>query len=260
MSGNATDTILSSPQSIFEVKTGSSNQQHAIGTRLVMGGRVFRYASMFDTTAIGPNKLAQQCPPLANHVTETGTLTGTTTVGSTRITATLGATAAYASEYKDGYLKIESATTGAGQIFKLRDHAAVLSAGILTADLYDPVVTATSGTTTWSLVHEAWASVVIQPTTITAPAAGVTMVNWPAATSTAPNFGWIQTHGICSVLNGTDNTLANSALIQWGTTTAGAVGIAVDATASTMIGQRIGYAVEALSTDNAYLTAYLTID
>ena len=255
MSGNATDTILSSPQSIFEVKTGSSNQQHAIGTRFVMGGRVFRYASMFDTTAIGPNKLAQMAVPLANHVTETGTLTGTTTVGSTRITATLGATAAFASQYKDGYLKIESATTGAGQIFKLRDHAAVLSTGILTSDLYDPVVTATSGTTTWSLLSEAWANVVIQPTTATAPVAGVTMVNWPAATSTAPNFGWLQTRGIASCLLDTTNLVAGSGVTAPGLT-AGACAVEIAAGLT----QRLGIALEALSTDNAYASVYLMID
>lgn len=256
MSFSSPDVIGSSPQSVFEVRTGSSKQEHAVGTVMRLGGRTFRYASMFDTTAIGPNKLAQMCPPVAAHVSETGALTGTATVGATRVTATLGATAAYAGEYKDGYLYIESATTGAGQMFKLRDHAAVASSGVLTADLYDPVITATSGTTTWSLVHEAWASVVIQPTTITAPAAGVTLVNWPAATSTAPNFGWLQTGGLCSVLNGTTDLVAGSGVTPWGATTAGAIAVAVE----TNILQRIGVSTQTITTNDTYVVVHLQID
>jgi hypothetical protein len=248
-----TDILQSSPQSIFSVVTGAANQQHAVGSILRFGGRAFRYAAMYDTTVIGPNKLAQMAVPLANHVSETGALTGTPTVGATRITAVLGATAAFASQYKDGYLKIESATTGAGQIFKLKDHAAVASAGTLTADIYDPVVTATSGTTTWSLVSEAWSNVVIHPTTATSAAAGVTLANWPAATSTAPNFGWLQTWGMASCLIDTSNIVAGSRVIYGAV--AGTVGLGIE----TDVKHPIGVAVEALSTDNAYGTIFLTI-
>jgi hypothetical protein len=215
---------------------------------------VFRYASQFDTTAIGPNKVAAFCAPVANHVTETGTLTGTTVVGATRLTITLGATAAYAREYENGYLKIQSATTGAGQIFKLKGHAAVASSGVLTSDIYDPVVTATSGTTTWSLLHEAWGSIVINPTTAVAPACGVTMVNWAAATSTAPNFGWVQTWGVASVLQDTSALVAGHG-VGLSAITAGACAVAVE----TDIEQRIGTSLEAMGTDDVYASVFLQI-
>ena len=247
---SANSIIYSSEHPLYET---SLTQREAVGTKWVLGGRVFVYASMYDTTAIGAHKLAQQCPPVANHVTETGTLTGTTTVGSKRVTITLGATAAYAGEYNNGYLKIESATTGVGEMMKLKGHAAVASAGVLTSDLYDPWVVATSGTTTWSLVHEKWASVVIQPTTITAPAAGVTLCAWAAATSTAPNFGWLQTAGIASCLMDTTAVVAGSGLIVGAV--AGTLGVAVE----TDIKQRIAVAVEAMTTDNVYVTADLMI-
>lgn len=246
----------SSPQSVF---TTSTTRRHPIGTAGYSDdGRRFRYASLVDTTAIGPNKLAQSCPPVANHVSETGTSTGTTVANTSdsykSITATLGATAAYADEYENGLFKIESATTGAGQAWRVPGHAAVLSAGVLTFQTKEPVVTATSGTTTWSFVHNPWGSVVIQPTTITANAAGVTLVNWPAATTAAPIYGWLQTWGQVSCLIDTSNIVAGSGLIPGGTT-AGALGVAVE----TDIKQRVGVAIEALSTDNAYASVFLMI-
>lgn len=252
---------LASPFSIYQTVTGTQSQGiHRLGTQGFLDDRKFRWARLTSGTAIGTNKLAAVGAPNANHVSETGTLT--VTAGSSRFSAVLGATAAFANEYQDGYLKIESATTGAGQIYRIRDHAAVLSGGTLTADFYDQVVTVPTGTVTWSLIRNPYADIVIQPTTVVGPAAGVVQVDWAAASTTAPIYGWIQTGGPTSVLNGTDDitSVANTLLTQWGTTTAGAVGIAVDATASTMIAMKVGYAMEAITTNNAYITAFLTID
>lgn len=262
---------VASPVSIFDVVSGVSNATHPLGTRGVIGDRVFYWTRFLDSTAIGPNKLAQQGAPVANHVTQTGTLTGTDAVrlSAGTLTAVLGATAAAQDEYRGGYLKIQSATTGAGQIWKLRGHDFVASAGTMTVTTPDPTVTATTGTTTWTLLHNPWGNVVIQPTSITAPAAGVTMVNWPAATTasaattdylktgtttwTLPQYGWLQTWGQASVLADTSNLVAGSGLIVGGT--AGTVGVAVE----TDIKQRIGVATETITTDNIYLSAFLMI-
>jgi len=245
---------VASPQSIYEVGT---TKNHALGTRGVIADRSFRYSKMVDSTAIPAGNLVQMCPPVANHVTETGALTGTTTVGSALITAVLGATAAYVNEYEDGYFKIQSAATGNGQLFHITSaHPAVLSGGTATFVLENPVQVATSGTTTWSLLHNPYGGVVINPTTITAPAAGVVPFTWPAATTAAPNYGWIQTYGIASAL--VDSTLvslvAGSGLSPGGN----AVGT-LEATAETSILQRVGIAMEALATASAWGSVYLQI-
>lgn len=249
-----TDFGFGTPQSIFEV---SAKKHYGIGQRGYLDdGRVFRYGKLVDGTAIGRAKVAQQCPPVANHVSETGAFVGLDVAGSKRISVTLGATAAYLNEYENGYLKIESATTGAGQMWRIPHHAAVASAGVLTFDLPqgDAVDVATSGTETWSLIHSPWGSAVIQPTTVTAPVSGITCCDWPAATTTAPIYGWLQTWGIAPVLLDTSALVAGSGVITSGIT-AGACAVAVE----TDIKQRIGVAIEAIGTDNIYATVFLQI-
>lgn len=242
---------VASPQTVFETST---RKEHPIGSPGILpDGRRFHYAKLVDTTAIGANKLAQQCPPVPNHVTETGAFVGLDVAGSSRLSVTLGATAAYENEYENGFLKIESATTGAGQVFLIPEHAAVLSSGVLTFDTPDPVRVATSGTETWSLVHNPWGSVVIQPDTVTAPAAGVTLCDWPAATTSAPVYGWLQTWGLASVLIDTTAIVAGHGMIAGAV--AGALGVAVE----TDILQRIAVGVEAMTTDNVYASVFLQI-
>jgi hypothetical protein len=236
---------LASPHSVYSTYTSKA---HAFGELGFLGDRTFRYARLTDTTAIGSNKLAQQTPPLANHVTETGALTGFT-LGRSTFTAVLGATAAYVNEYEDGYIKIESSTLGPGQIYKLRGHAAVASAGTATFDLYDPVIVTPTGTVTWSLIHNPYGAIVISPTTITAPAAGGTLVDWAAASTSAPLFGWLQVGGQGSCLIDTSDQVAGSGMIQSGAT-AGALGVAVE----TDIKQRIAIATEAMTTNSVYVS------
>ncbi len=242
---------VASPQSVYETRT---SQQHALGTRGTLADRAFRYCRFVDTTAIGPNKLAQMCPPVANHVSETGAHNLDAGAGTKTITLTLGATAAYENEYQDGYIKVEGGTNGIGQIYKIRGHSAVASGGVLTAELYDPMVTATSGSEVWTLLANPWADVVIQPTTITAPAAGVTLVNFAAATTAAPIYGWLQTGGVSSCLIDTSNVVAGSGMIPGGAV-AGALGVAVE----TDIKQRVAVSMETLSTDSVYASVYLLI-
>jgi hypothetical protein len=244
---------VSSTQSVFETST---TREHCIGTMgSLPGGKRFHYASLVSGTAIGPNKVAAACPPVAAHVSETGTLTGTSVAGSINLSATLGATAAYLNEYEEGHLKIQSATTGAGQAFRIPEHAAVLASGVLSFQSPDPVVTATSGTTTWSLVHNPYGSVVICPTTLVAPAVGVTLVNWPAAASSAaPVYGWLQTWGLCSVLLDTSALVAGHG-VGLSAITAGACAVAVE----TDIEQRIGVSFEAIGTDDIYADVFLQI-
>jgi hypothetical protein len=260
-----------SPQSIYSTYT---TQEHALGSRGKMGDRTFRYVRFLDSTAIGPNKLVQMAPPVPNHVTQTVTLTasGLDVVGSTQLTlASVGATAVQENEYLDGYVKVQSSTLGPGQIYKIRSHAYVAASGTVTLNLYDPVVTACTGTLIVTLLHNPWSHVVISPTTITAPAAGVNLVNFAAATTassatagylqtgtatwTQPRYGWVQSRGVSSCLIDTSDMVAGSGMIQSGAT-AGALGVAVE----TDIKQRIAMAMETITTNSIYASVFLQID
>jgi len=181
-------------------------------------------------------------------------------------------------EYDGGYIKIEGGTNGIGQIRKLKPHSFGAQSVAKTLEIWDAVTTTTTGSETASLIHNPWGNVVIHPTTTTAPAAGVTMVNWPACTTTTgtalaapfgylttalsgvtytytlPQYGWIQTWGVCSVWKDASALVAGHSFIASGTT-AGKIAVAVQ----TEIKMRIGEAVEAMSTDAVYATVFLKI-
>jgi hypothetical protein len=181
----------------------------------------------------------------------------------------LGAASAQ-NQYKEGYLKVEGGTLGIGQDFKLKGHDFVAASGTATFDLYDPVVTTTSGSEVLTLVANPFANVVINPTTAVTLAIGVTKINFAAAatasvatagyeqtattTWTQPRYGWLQTWGFSSVLLDTSALVAGHGVGLSGIT-AGACAVAVGAD----IEQRIGVAFEAMATDNIYASVFLQI-
>ena len=238
-------------QSIY---TTSTARRHPVGTRGTLNDRTFYYASMSNATGIVANNLIQAAIPIANHVTETGTLSFV--LGRTTVTAVLGATAAIQDEYEEGYVQIESSTLGLGQMRKIRGgHPAIASSGTISVDLYDPVAITPTGTVTWSFVHNPWSNVIITPvTTITGMIVGVAPVVVPAATATtAPVFFWAQTWGPAAVLGDASDTVVGQSLIA--SAVVGSVGVAVE----TDIKQRIGVSMGTLTTNTVYQSVYLQI-
>jgi hypothetical protein len=240
---------VASPLSIYETSTV---QHHRIGVRGFLDDRIFHYCRSSDGTGMAINTVLQAPAPTANHVTETGTLTGFT-AGSSVFTAVLGNTAAHINMYEDGYIKIQSSTLGLGQKFKLKKHAAVAGSGTATFETYDPITTTPTGTVTWSLTQNIWADVVAQPTTITNVTAGVCNAAVPAASTTAPVYFWCQTWGPASVLIDTSAIVAGSSMIVGAN--AGTLGVAVE----TDIKQRIAVAMEAITMDTVYVDVLLQI-
>lgn len=242
---------VASPQSVYSTST---TKYHPTGTRANLGDKVFNYARNTGS-AVGLGLMCQQAVPVTNHTVQTGALTGVT-AGSKRVTAVLGATASHDNQYADGFLRIQSATTGAGQMFRLGPHGIVASAGTAVFDLYDPVVTATSGTTTWSLQGNPGADVVIMPlTTPTAPAAGLTLVDWAAGSTTAPVFGWLQVWGPANWLK---QTTAATLIAGAGVIIGDIAGTCTVEAAGTLT-QRMGQAQTGLVTVTAFASVYLTV-
>jgi hypothetical protein len=242
-------------------------QYHRIGTRGQLADRSFRYYRLTNATGVVAYNLAQNPVAIANYVTQNGGLgaipgtdTGGVPAGSRVIRANMGATAGHDNQYEDGYIKIESGT-GLGQMYKIKKHIAIDSSGagnIATFELYDDVRTTIATAAVFSLVPNPWADVLIYPgTTATGMAVGVPNHAIPAATTTAPTYGWIQTWGLCSVLNqsGAGGCVVASGVIPTGAATVGAVDVAGE----TEIKQRIGIAYQTLATDAVYINVFLQI-
>jgi hypothetical protein len=192
---SATVLTGTGPQVIAQaLMSSSATQYHALGEKAFSNdGRTFRYA-LNGAVALAPGNVAQSPAIVANHVNLTPT--AVVAVGDRAFSATLGATAATANQYAGGTLVVEIGTTGAGLSYLIDGHAAVASSGVITANLRDAIVTATSGTVTVSLVQNLYSGIIKTPvTTLTGTPVGVAI--YPLAIA---QYGWICSRGLTGVL------------------------------------------------------------
>ena len=256
----ANPKIANGTSSPIGIHASSTTQYHRVGTRGELGDRAFRYYRLSNATGVVSNNLCQAAVPVAAHVSETGALRTPDTAaaagvvaGSTKIVATLGATAAVQNQYAEGYFKVQ-AGTGLGQIYKIRAHEAAALSTEITLDLYDPVLTTIASGATWTLIANPWADIIITPvTTRTGMAVGVPSHAIPGATTAAPTFGWMQTWGPCSVLGDTTDITVGLGVTQ--SVVVGSVTLALE----NEILDRVGIGMATLTTNTVYQTVYLQI-
>jgi hypothetical protein len=86
--------------------------------------------------ALAPGKLAVAATVVANH--QNMAVAAAAAVGATSVTVTLGATAATADYYADGFLTINDAA-GEGISYRVKSHPAHAGSGSLVVELYDPI-------------------------------------------------------------------------------------------------------------------------
>lgn len=223
----------------------SSSALHGIGELVHSNdGRAFRYAKV-GATALVPGKLYQSS---AEDTTNMQELTVTApSAGDTSITTTSMVTLS-ANALAGGFLTIVSATTNAGQVMKIKSHAAA-SAAVVTLNLEDPVPYAPTGTVVIDCIPNPYSGVVVAPTTETSSAVGAALYK-----VTAAYHGWLQTHGPCPLLAVSAITVGDRVIVA-GATAAG--GVSVEG-ANTISGA-IGSALTGIA-DTAYGFVFLTID
>ena len=165
------------------------------GTKMILSdGREFRYGRNGAVLGVAGN-LYQAATLEANHVSLDVQTAGA--VGDVTQKVTLGATAAAADLYLDGFLAGEdSAGTGYQYAYQISSHRAVASAGTFTVPLNEPLKVATTTSTQFSLFKNLYDGVLIHPSPPILPVAGVL----PNAT-TASYYCWMQTKGFASVLS-----------------------------------------------------------
>ena len=207
----------------------STTQQHKIGSRATTpDGRVYRYAKA-GATALVAGDLLQAPAIVANHQNLTPAAAA---IGATTVTVTLGATAATADQYAEGFLVVNVAP-GIGYTYAIKSNPAAALSATMVVTLDDTIQVALTASSRVSLIANSYNGVIQSPTVATSSPVGVGV-----EATTANSFQFIQVYGPCSVLS--DLTVAAVGLgVIASTTTAGAI------TVATATGGNIGYALQA---------------
>ena len=231
-------------------KQQTSKQRHKLGTEMqFVDGRKYRYVEI-GGTAITEGLLVASEAPAGNH--DEDLPVATTAAGSTTVAVTLGATVAAKNLYAEGYLFINvpilATSANPHEMYKIKSHAYVSSAGTLTATLDEPdgLVTAiTNGTETAGLIKSPYKDLVVAPAAVAGRFVGVT-----CRSMTGDYFGWVQVAGIATVA--IDSAPAVGTLVGASGTHAGQF-VAVGADTTPAIARLHGKA----GVDNEYHTVML---
>jgi len=218
MSTQLTGAVVVNAQKLH---SESSTALHNLGELVFSNdGRAYRYCKA-GATALVAGKLQQSS---AEDTSNFQNLTcAVSSAGATSITTTSTVTLTV-DQLAGALLTVTAATTGAGFLYKVKGHAAA-TAAVVTFNLEDPVVVATTGTVTVDLAPNAYSGVIVNPTTASSAAIGVAVYN-----ITATYYGWLQVGGVASILNDGGSTVGTNVSASNGT--AGAVEAAVTAQAA----------------------------
>lgn len=178
---------VSVPQGGQSIYKTSSVKLAELGSRKVVGDRVFRYARAKETINAG-----EICQATAFAATQVNQTMGVALVVGTK-TIPIYSTGAIASGvFDDGYVFMQSGTHP-GITYKIKTQAAIAttSTGLLT--LYDTVVTTATNLNKITMIQNPYKDV-LQDIAGTAPAIGVA----PIGVTTGDYF-WLQTWGPCGV-------------------------------------------------------------
>lgn len=158
-----------------------------LGSRLVVGDRVFRYT--VAAGAINAGDLAQVGAVNVLNVTAGGT-----DPANNKAFTFYSALARAADFYAEGMVYAQSGTAAnMGHMYRIKSHPAVATTSNVTLTLYDPLVKALNVTDKWSIIQNVYRDVV-QMAGGTAAPAGVAPI-----LVTSADYFWLQTWGPCNV-------------------------------------------------------------
>jgi len=200
-------------QTIYEQ---SVTQNARLGARLEIGdGRVFHYARN-GGVAIIDGVILQGAVPVANHLNCTAAASAA--IGDKVVKLTLGATLATANQYAEGYVHFNDEIPE-GSLYKIAGHAAVAQSGIITLNLYDPLVKAVViSSSQATLTKNPYDGLLVAPNAaLTQRVVGVSLIDVDIN-----YYFWAQTWGPCVVL--VQGTLVIGMGVGLGGSVDGAVG------------------------------------
>jgi hypothetical protein len=226
-----TSAPTSAPQGPYVI--GSTNRDMMLGSKFYdQASNAYRYC-LVGATALVPGKLYQAPAEITNHQNLTPAAAA---IGATQVTVTLGATAATANQYSEGYLVV-TVTPGQGYKYRISGNAAAALSTTCVITLEDPIQVALTTSSRVDLVLSPYSGVILNPTTATSCVVGAAV--YPVA---AASYGWVQSGGIAplliddqTVVVGTNVSASNQAAgaIEPATGVQATVGVAVTGGATT---------------------------
>jgi hypothetical protein len=218
MAGEAVRTMRSRfvipKQSIYEE---SSTALHSLGDCCALpGARIFTYCKN-GAVALTDGHLLQAAGPVALHANRA--VAAATVVGATRISVGMGASAAAANYYAEGYLHFNDVAPE-GSLYKVKSHLAITGSDTVWFNLYDPLVKVTTTSSEVTLTKAKEDCIIVAPNAaLTAPVVGVSLID-----VTIGYYFWAQTYGPCPVLISTGATIVIGQPVGLGGTDDGAIG------------------------------------
>ncbi len=191
MARNLTSDPVGAGQPIFSSK---ATPTHALGERMTMNGRSFRYVQAASGAALVVGNVIQGPAEIADHY---GCSVAAASAGDEFITVTPGATGGAANLYSGGLAIVDTAGVSGslGYAYTIDNHLAITASVAFRVNLAQPLETAINTSNKITLTQP-YKNVIQAPiTTLTGPVIGVCV--YPIAAS---EFGWIQTSGPCAVL------------------------------------------------------------
>lgn len=187
---------------MFELDYFSQSATKPIGLKLGCRrydqyGTEYRLARA-GATALAAGKNTSATEGTANHMNMS--LASAAAIGATRVQVTLGATAATANQYEDGFMVVNDGT-GEGHMYRIKSNPAADASATLWVELVDPIRVAlvTAGTSEVSLFPNTFGATVISADINSVPT-GI-----PPIAVTATYYYWSVTNGEVPVLTtGTD--------------------------------------------------------
>ena len=176
---------VSVPQGGQSIYKSSSIQLAQLGSRKVVGDRVFSYAKCFTgATAIGAGDIVEN---QSEFLEATG---GGTNASGGKTFTFYAATAIAKDTYAEGYLNVVTA----GHFYRIKSHAAIAKTTVGTLILYDPIVVDEESAAQYAIQQNQYLNTIEATTGNNTLPVGVS----PIALTTA-DYYWLQTWGPCNV-------------------------------------------------------------
>jgi len=229
----------------------SATKKEILGSlRITNDGRKYRYAKAGELLAQG--KICQTPAAIANHIAQVQTAYGAAQ-GASTISVIVGATAAAADYYADGYFCVYDGAAGTvGYTTGVISSAYSAGSAPIVCQLQEPLAVAILATDTVSLVKNPWDGV-MQNASVAFGPAGV-----PNVAVTNAYFFWCQTGGVCAVLGDATPTALGAPLQV--SATEGAVGKHTETNATDVTSSIVGYTQYVIPVSTKYHPIYLKIE
>lgn len=180
---------VAAPQGGQSIYKTSSVKLAQLGSRKVVGDRVFRYSLAGDTIAAG-----LIASPMIHDAKWLKATIGTDWVVGANVVALYASTNIASDAFAEGYVWVAQGTAAnEGYMYRIKTHASTASAGDFNVTLYDPIVQTADVADKVSFVPNLY-NAVIRNTTEVNPPVGVA----PIAVVSGDYF-WLQTYGPTAV-------------------------------------------------------------